>query len=185
MLWRKPSKREEFERVVQSVFPSIFSTALRLTRNREEAEDLVQEAVVRGFQAYDRFDGQNFKAWILRILTNLYINRYRKSQREPGVDSLDSEAVSERVIGDDVFDTAFFSGLLGEQVEEALQSLPEEYRITVMLSDVEGLSYDEISKALEIPIGTVRSRLARGRAQLREKLLGYAQQEGYLKGSQD
>lgn len=184
MLWKKRGTREGFERAVEAIFPSIFSTALRLTRNRDEAQDLTQEAVVRAFQAYDRFDGNNFKAWMLRILTNIFINRYRKEKRGPDIDSIENQPAAENVAavegdpGGELFDN-----LMGEQVEEALMSLPEEYRTAVLLCDVEGMSYEEIAESLQVPIGTVRSRLARGRAALRTKLLEYATEEGYLKGS--
>ena len=184
MLFRKRGKREEFERAVQVIFPSLFSTALRLARNRDDAQDLTQEAVVRAYQAYDRFDGSNFKAWMLRILTNLYINRYRKAKRDPSVESLDDTPVAEAVAaeggdpGSELFDS-----LMSEQVEEALQSLPDEYRVAVLLCDVEGMSYEEIASMLEVPIGTVRSRIARGRGALRAKLTEFARAEGYIKGS--
>jgi RNA polymerase sigma-70 factor (ECF subfamily) len=184
MLWKKRDKREDFERAVEAIFPAIFSTALRLARNRDDAQDLTQEAIVRAFQAYDRFDGQNFKAWMLRILTNVFINRYRKAKRGPDVDSIEDQPAAENVAAETSNPgTELFDGLMGEQVEEALLSLPEEYRVTVLLCDVEGMSYEEIAQALQVPIGTVRSRLARGRAALREKLRTYAQAEGYLKGT--
>ncbi len=184
MLWKKRDPRREFEREFEAIFPSVFSTALRLTRNQDEAQDLTQEAVVRAFQAYDRFDGTNFKAWVLRILTNVFINRYRKAKRDPDVASIEDLPAVENLVAEEATPgTELFDSLLGEQVEEALMSLPEEYRTAVLLCDVEGMSYDEIAEALEVPIGTVRSRLARGRAALREKLVDYAKSEGYIKGS--
>lgn len=183
MLWQKRGKRDKFERAAGKVFPSVFSTALRLTRSREEAEDLTQEAMVRAYEAWDRFDGRNFKAWLLRILTNLYINRYRKQKREPGVESLDTEqGIEPAADGDGNPGAELFDNLLSEQVENALQSLPDEYRVAVVLCDVEGMAYEEIAQALEVPIGTVRSRIARGRAHLRSKLAEYAKQEGYIRG---
>jgi RNA polymerase sigma-70 factor (ECF subfamily) len=181
MLFRKRGKRDEFEREARAVFPSVFSTALRMARDREEAEDLTQEAIVRAYEAYDRFDGRNFKAWMLRILTNLYINRYRKRERGPEIGSLEDEPTAENVPtheGDPV--SELFDELMSEQVEEALASLPEEYRSAILLCDVEGMSYEEIAQATSVPIGTVRSRIARGRAALRRKLGDYARQEGYL-----
>ena len=149
----KPESVKQFE----AVFPKIYSTALRLTRNPDEAQDLTQEAAVRAFQAYDRFDGANFRAWMVRILTNVFINKYRRSKREP-----DTVAMEE---------------------QPAIENLVAEYRVTVLLCDVEGMSYEEIAQALDVPIGTVRSRLARGRAALRNKLREYATEEGYLKGT--
>jgi RNA polymerase sigma-70 factor (ECF subfamily) len=186
MLWRKRGKRDEFEQAARAVFPSVFSTALRLSRNREEAEDLTQEAMVRAFEAYDRFDGRSFKAWILRILTNLYINRYRKAQREPEKSSLEADNVAEYVpapAGD--AGGSLLDDVMSDQVEEALESLPEEYRYAVVLRDVEGLSYEEIAEATVVPIGTVRSRIARGRAMLRERLRAYAEEEGYIKSKSE
>src|SRR5580658_10024812 len=97
MLFGRRDKREDFERQAERVFPSVFGTALRLTRSREEAEDLAQEAMVRAYDAYDRFDGSNFKAWLLRIVTNLYINKYRQRQRGPNLGSLDEEGAAEPV----------------------------------------------------------------------------------------
>ncbi|KAA0225408.1 MAG: ECF RNA polymerase sigma factor SigR [Fimbriimonadales bacterium] len=181
MLWGKRSKRDQFERAVRGVFPSVYNTALRMSRNREEAEDLAQETMVRAYEAFERFDGRNLKAWLLRILTNLFINRYRKGQREPEIGTLETDDGPMDVVDDRADPAAeLFDGLLGEEVEEALKKLPEEYRAAVLLTDVEGLSYEETADALGVPIGTVRSRLARGRALLRSELLNYAKSRGYL-----
>jgi RNA polymerase sigma-70 factor (ECF subfamily) len=154
-----------------------------LTRSREEAEDLSQEAIVRAYEAFDRFDGSNFKAWILRIVTNLYINRYRQRQRNPQLGSLDEDSVSEPAADEqETPDRIIFDELLGQEVESALAKVPADFRIAVVLSDIEGLSYQEIADATDVPIGTVRSRLARGRAMLRRMLRGYAEKEGLVKG---
>lgn len=183
MLFRKGDpQRERFERQAETVFPSVFGTALRLTRDREDAQDLVQEAMVRAFEAYDRFDGRNFKAWILRILTNLYINRYRQRQREAPTGSLDDEnAVEPSADEGTTPDRQLFDGMVGAEVEEALSRVPADFRLAVLLSDVEGMSYEEIATIADVPIGTVRSRIARGRAILRRELEDYALREGYLK----
>ncbi len=182
MLFAKRNPREAFEKQAEKVFPSVFGTALRLTRSREEAEDLAQEAIVRAYEAFDRFDGTNFKAWMLRIVTNLYINRYRKKQRGPQMGSLDEEnAVEPASEETEVPDRMLFDRLVGAEVEEALGKVPDDFRMAVILSDVEGMSYQEIADAMEIPIGTVRSRLARGRSILRKALADYALQEGYVK----
>jgi len=184
MLWKKRDAREDFERRFEAVFPKIYSTALRLTRNPDEAQDLTQEAAVRAFQAYDRFDGANFRAWMIRILTNVFINKYRRSKREPDTVAMEEQPAIENLVADDATPgTELFDSLVSEQVEQALSELPEEYRVTVLLCDVEGMSYEEIAQALDVPIGTVRSRLARGRAALRNKLREYATEEGYLKGT--
>jgi RNA polymerase sigma-70 factor (ECF subfamily) len=182
MLFGRRNSRDAFERQAERVFPSVFGTALRLTRSREDAEDLAQEAIVRAFDAYDRFDGTNFKAWILRIVTNLYINRYRQKQRGPQMGSLEDDGVYEPMADEAwVPDRQVFDEMVGEEVEEALGRVPEDFRLAVILSDIEGMSYQEIADVMDVPIGTVRSRLARGRAMLRKQLLGYAKQHGYVK----
>jgi RNA polymerase sigma-70 factor, ECF subfamily len=182
MLFAKRNQRERFEREAERVFPSIFGTALRLTRSREEAEDLSQEAIVRAYEAYERFDGTNFKAWMLRIVTNLYINKYRQRQRGPQLGSLDDDNAAEPVSEEgEAPDRLLFDGLLGAEIEQALSKVPEDFRLAVLLSDVEGMSYQEIADATDVPIGTVRSRLARGRAILRKELDAFAKKQGYIK----
>jgi len=184
MLFGRRDKRDAFERQAERVFPSIYGTALRLCRSREEAEDLVQEAMVRAYEAYDRFDGSNFKAWVLRIVTNLYINRYRQRQRGPQLGSLDDENASEPVgLEGEIPDRMLFDEALGTEVEAALARVPDDFRTAVLLSDIEGLSYQEIADATQVPIGTVRSRIARGRALLRKELETYALKEGLIKAS--
>ncbi len=182
MLFGKRDKRDAFERQAERVFPSVFGTALRLTRSREEAEDLAQEATIRAYEAFDRFDGSNFKAWMLRILTNLYINKYRQRQRGPQFGSLDEDGVTEPMSAEaEVPDRVLFDNAVGAEIEEALGKVPVDFRLAVILSDIEGMSYQEIADATNVPIGTVRSRLARGRSMLRKALEEYAIREGYLK----
>lgn len=188
MLFRKGNaQRDRFERMAEEVFPSLFGTALRLCRNREDANDLAQEAVIRAYEAFDRFDGRNFKAWILRILTNLYINRYRQRQREAPVTSLEEDSAVEPIAPEGTIpDRELLDGMVGTEIEEALGKVPEDFRTAVILSDIEGMSYDEIASITGVPLGTVRSRLARGRAILRRELENYAREEGYLRqGAQD
>ncbi len=185
MLFGKRNQKDAFERQAEQVFPSVYGTALRLTRSREDAEDLAQEAIVRAYEAYDRFDGANFKAWILRIVTNLYINRYRQRQRGPQMASIDEESAIEPVADEgDIPGQLMFDGLLSGEVEEALSKVPDDFRIAVILSDLEGMSYQEIADATNVPIGTVRSRLARGRALLRRMLTTFATREGFVKASE-
>jgi RNA polymerase sigma-70 factor (ECF subfamily) len=151
-----------------------------------EAEDLAQEAIVRAYEAYDRFDGTNFKAWILRITTNLYINKYRSRQRGPMMASLEDENVAEPMSTEaQIPDRQLFDGMVGAEVEKALKSVPDEFRLAVILSDVEEMSYQEIADATGVPIGTVRSRIARGRAMLRRSLESYALKEGFIKEGED
>ena len=187
MLFRKGDpQRDRFERMAEEVFPSVYGTALRLTRDREDASDLSQEAIIRAYEAFDRFDGRNFKAWILRILTNLYINRYRQRQREAPTGSLDEEGAYEPVAPDgSIPDRMALDQMVGAEVEEALSKVPADFRTAVILSDIEGMSYEEIAQATEIPIGTVRSRLARGRAILRRELESFAREEGYVRPGVD
>jgi len=168
--------------MAEEVFPSVFGTALRLTRDREDASDLAQEAIIRAYEAFDRFDGRNFKAWLLRILTNLYINRYRQRQREAPTGSLDEDGALEPTAPSGVIpDRLAFDEMLGAEIEEALGKVPADFRTAVILSDIEGMSYEEIAEATQVPIGTVRSRLARGRAILRRELESYAREEGFLR----
>jgi RNA polymerase sigma-70 factor (ECF subfamily) len=182
MLFGKRDLRETFERQAEKVFPSVLGTALRLTRSREDAEDLAQEAIVRAYDAFERFDGSNFKAWMLRIVTNLYINKYRQKQRGPQLGSLEEEGAIEPVSSElEHPDRLLFDNEVGSEIEEALGKVPEDFRLAVILSDIEGLSYQEIADATNVPIGTVRSRLARGRSMLRRALESYAIREGYLK----
>jgi RNA polymerase sigma-70 factor, ECF subfamily len=185
MLFGRRDKRDSFERQAEKVYPSVFGTALRLTRSRDEAEDLAQEAIVRAYEAYERFDGSNFKAWMLRIVTNLYINKYRQRQRGPQMGSLDEEGSHEPMSAEaEVPDRLLFDEALGAEVESALAKVPEDFRMAVILSDIEGLSYQEIADATQVPIGTVRSRIARGRAILRKALETYAKKEGFLRDGQ-
>jgi RNA polymerase sigma-70 factor (ECF subfamily) len=182
MLFGKRDKRDSFERQAEKVFPSVLGTALRLTRSREDAEDLAQEAIVRAFDAFDRFDGANFKAWMLRIVTNLYINKYRQRQRGPQLGSLDEEGVVEPMSAESqIPDRVLLDETVGAEIEEALAKVPEDFRLAVILSDLEGLSYQEIADITQVPIGTVRSRIARGRSILRKALEEYALSEGYLR----
>lgn len=182
MLLGKRDKRDSFERQAAKVFPSVLGTALRLTRSREDAEDLAQEAIVRAYDAYDRFDGANFKAWMLRIVTNLYINKYRQRQRGPQLGSLDEDGVVEPMSAEaEIPDRVLFDEVVGAEIEQALEKVPEDFRLAVMLSDLEGLSYQEIADITNVPIGTVRSRIARGRSILRKALEEYARREGYLR----
>ncbi len=182
MLFAKRDQKDAFERQAEKIFPSILGTAMRLTRSRDEAEDLAQEAIVRAYEAFDRFDGTNFKAWMLRILTNLYINRYRQRLRGPKFGSIDEDDAPEPVADtSQIPDRLLFDERLGSEVENALGAIPVEFRMAVILSDIEQMSYQEIADATEVPIGTVRSRIARGRAMLRRNLEQYALAQGYVK----
>ncbi len=181
VLSRSDDKRRKFERLAREHQHAIFSAALRLTGDYPEAEDLTQDAFVRAYMAFDQFKpGTNFRAWMLKILTNTHINRYRKTMRSPetiGWDELTNggqrdiglQASHEPLPEDEVL--AFIPD---EEVAPALAELPDEFRQAVILSDLHGLSYKEIAQVLDIPLGTVRSRIFRGRRLLREKLAAYA-----------
>jgi RNA polymerase sigma-70 factor, ECF subfamily len=171
----------------------LYSAALRMTRNPADAEDLVQETYLRAYRAFETFkEGTNLKAWLYRILTNTYINQYRAAKRRP-----------EQVDLDDVEDLYLYRRLGGLEaamagrgpeaevidrmpdatVKEALESLPEQFRMAVLLADVEGFAYKEIAEILDIPIGTVMSRLHRGRKQLQKRLWEFAVENGLATGT--
>lgn len=182
-------RREEFESLVNDHMDALYSTALRLTRNSLDAEDLVQDVCLRAFRFFHRFQaGTNFKAWIFKILMNTFINKYRKETREP--QKVDFEKVeyfySERHpdLGHryvDGYREEEYQGLFGDEVKEALARLSDDFRMVVILADIEGFSYKEIAQIMACPIGTVMSRLSRARHQLQRYLNEYARKEGYVK----
>ena len=183
--------RARFEEEALKHLDALYRTALRMTRNPSDAEDLVQDALVRGYRFYDRFEpGTNFRAWLFKILTNTYINSYRRKQGRPQESSLeDTEEFflynqlsndGERVT--DVEDTVL-DRLGADAIQRAIDQLPPQFRTTVQLSDVEGLSYAEIAEATGVAKGTVMSRLFRGRRQLQRALWDQAQAAGFTSGS--
>jgi len=168
--------RRDFEQLAREHERSIYSTALRLTRNPDEAEDLMQEALLRAYRAFGQFKrGTNFKAWILKIVLNTFINRYRKRKREPALDSLEGENLDlERTaaLADNSSpEKQVIESRLSEEIKAAIDALPEQFRTTLWLCEVEGLSYEEAAKVTGVPLGTVRSRLSRARNMMREQLL--------------
>ena len=168
--------------------PQLYSAALRMTRNQADAEDLVQETYLRGFRAFASFEqGTNLRAWLFRILTNAYINRYRAKQRRPVESDLGDleDLYLYRRLGS--METAaaslsaeqqFLDLFPDDEVKQALENLPDNFRLPVILADVEGFSYKEIAEMLEIPIGTVMSRLHRGRKAMQKALFAYAEAHG-------
>ena len=178
--------RADFERDALQFAPQLYSAALRMTRNPADAEDIVQETFLKAYRAYDTFQqGTNLKAWLYRILTNSYINRYRKQQSRPSEVELGElqDLYLYRRLGEDSGASVSAEEEVLEQfvdtdVKEALESLPEHFRIPVLLADVEGFSYREIAEIMDIPIGTVMSRLHRGRKALQQKLWKLADERG-------
>jgi RNA polymerase sigma-70 factor (ECF subfamily) len=168
----------------------LYTAALRMTRNAADAEDLVQETYLRAFRGFGRFEeGTNLKAWLYRILTNAYINSYRAKQRRPDETELDEgedlylfrrlgglEAVEAGRSAEDELMNYFAEA----EVKAAVEALPESFRMAVLLADVEGFSYKEIAEMLDIPIGTVMSRLHRGRKALQKQLYEFAKQRGLV-----
>jgi RNA polymerase sigma-70 factor (ECF subfamily) len=168
--------------------PQLFSAALRMTRNRSDAEDLLQETYLKGFRSFHTFtEGTNLRAWLFRILTNTYINRYRAKQRRP--DETDLDDVEDLYLYrrlntlDDPSrglsaEESLMEMLPDAEVKAALEALPDNFRLPIVLADVEGFSYKEIAEMLEIPIGTVMSRLHRGRKAMQKTLYDYAVARG-------
>ena len=185
-------ERRRFQADALPLLDSLYGAALRMTRNPQDAEDLVQETMLRAYRAFDRFEaGTNLKAWLFRILTNAYINTYRKRQREPQKVSADEveefdlyqelkdhgtqfEATPESIVLDSLVDS---------DIIDAIEDLPEQFRLAVVLSDIEGFSYAEMAEIMDVPMGTVMSRLHRGRKALQKRLWELARDRGIVKGT--
>jgi RNA polymerase sigma-70 factor (ECF subfamily) len=179
-------RQERFEAEALPLLDGMYGAALRLTRNPADAEDLLQETFTRAFAAYDSFQpGTNLKAWLYRILMNTYISSYRKAKRSPQtVPTDDVEPFSYvRSIADDggkTPETEVLERIPDEEVKTALEELPEQFRMAVLLADVEGFSYKEIADITDTSIGTVMSRLHRGRKALQKALWSYARERGLV-----
>jgi RNA polymerase sigma-70 factor (ECF subfamily) len=182
-------KEWNFEEMAMPFVDSLYNTAYRMTRNAEDAQDLVQETYFKAYRYYDKFtEGTNLKAWLFKILKNTFINNYRKKQKQPfQTDFADIEESLESRVQDDAHrapsrpDEILLENVLDEHVQSAIDSLPQDYRMAVVLADLEGFSYKEIADILEVPVGTVMSRLYRGRKLLEEAMLRYARDHGYLR----
>lgn len=184
---KQRAKREEFERLAKKHHRDVFNAALRMTGSYADAEDLTQEAILKAYVAFDQFSlGTNFRAWLLRILTNTHINRYRRACRTPETvaweDLTDGGArrVPQERSLDPLPEEQVLWDIPDDTIGPALLALPEEFREAVILSDMHELSYKEIADALKIPLGTVRSRIFRGRRLLRESLAEYARENGMI-----
>jgi RNA polymerase sigma-70 factor, ECF subfamily len=191
------AKKREFEELFLPLLDNLYSIALRMTRNEKDAEDLVQETYLKAFRFFHRFErGTNARAWALTILTNTFRTRYRKKKQEPAM--VDFEAVENFCLADEMVKeitasdksearnadivTSVLKDYVSDDIIEALESVPEQFRIAVLLSDVEGFSYQEISEILGISVGTVKSRIFRGRKILQKQLWDFAKQRGIVKG---
>ena len=182
------SNRESFEREVIPHLDSIYSMALRLARNPEDANDLLQETVLRAYRFFHQFTpGTNCRAWVLTILFNNFRNGYRKSGREQVSPSeaefterLEAESLAADQTGSNPESLAF-ANVMAPEVTAALEALPEEFRTALLLVDVQELSYQEVSGVLSVPVGTIKSRVSRGRSMLRQALLDFARGKGVIR----
>jgi len=186
-IFRRPVSKADFEREALPHLPALYSAALRMTRNERDAEDLVQDTILKAFRFFDTFQpGTNCKAWIFRILTNSFCNRYREREREYEIlhEAESTDANVEQFTGGTAAGRDIESALLGkigsEDVERALAELPQDFRMAVILADLEDFSYKEIAEIMECPAGTVMSRLYRGRKLLQRVLYDCAVEQGII-----
>jgi RNA polymerase sigma-70 factor (ECF subfamily) len=183
---RNTEKQQEFEREALPHMNLLYNYGLRMTNNAADADDLVQETYLKAYRFWDKYEkGTNIRAWLFRILKNSYINRYRKESKEPDTVDYDDVKNFYNSIRDESADPndlqeTLFGNLLDDDVANAIASLPDDFRTVVILCDIEGLTYEEIAEFVDCPLGTVRSRLHRGRKLLRAKLMEYAKSRGYV-----
>jgi len=185
------AERAEFQQQAMQYAPQLYSAAMRMTRNNADAEDLVQETYLRAYRSFHTFeDGTNLRAWLFRILTNTYINSYRSKQRrvqETDLADVEDLYLYRRISGVDAAsrsaEDTMFELFTDDEVKAALEALPETFRMPVLLADVEEFSYKEIAEMLDIPIGTVMSRLHRGRKAMQKALVDFATERGLLSRS--
>jgi RNA polymerase sigma-70 factor (ECF subfamily) len=187
-------RRKEFEEIALPHLDALYGAALRLTRDPRDAEDLVQDAMLRAYRFWDSFQrDSNCKAWLLKIVTNTFINSYQKAKRSREVlnaavseqEATDGVLVQERALSQRDPEGALLESTLSEDVANALASVPADFRMAVVLCDMQGLSYKEIADVMGCPVGTVMSRLYRGRRLLKKALHHFAVQEGIIRESED
>ena len=175
-------RRARFEREALAHLDALYAFAVRLTRSRHDAEDLVSDTILRAFDRSEQYQlGTNMRGWLFTILYHLFVTRKERiDRREVPFEGEDGRSPFEGVAEDDP-EGRFYDSLVDEEITRAIDALPEEYRSAVVLSDVHDFRYDEIAEILEIPVGTVKSRLFRGRRILRKKLMRYAAEMGYVR----
>jgi RNA polymerase sigma-70 factor, ECF subfamily len=187
---RPVADRAEFSDQAMEFMPALYTAALRLTRNPADAEDLVQETFLKAYRAFGSFEeGTNLKAWLYRILTNTFINSYRAAKRRPekaDVEDIEDLYLYKRLnelpapgVGRSA-EEELLESITDDEVKNAIESLPEAFRIAVLLADIEGFSYKEIAEITDVPIGTVMSRIHRGRKALQKALLSFAEARGLV-----
>jgi RNA polymerase sigma-70 factor, ECF subfamily len=183
---KKSEQQRAFEREALPHTELLYNYALRMTNNPADADDLLQETFLKAYRFWDKYEqGTNIRAWLFRIMKNSYINRYRKETKEPAtveyqeVENFYTSVRDESAAPSDAQEN-MIGNLLDDDVASAVADLPEDFRTVVILCDIEGLSYEEIAEFVDIPLGTVRSRLHRGRKLLRDRLTDYARRRGYV-----
>ncbi len=178
-------KQEDFNEEIIPHLDALYNFALRLTTDPNDAEDLVQDTIVKAYRFFSSYEkGTNAKAWLFRILKNSYINNYRKKSKKPQQVDYDEVSTFYETVRAERTDTSdledkMYRDLMDDDITGALEELPEDFRTVVLLCDVEGFTYEEIANMLDVPIGTIRSRLHRGRNLLKAQLMEYAQKRGF------
>ncbi len=185
---REVQKRKAFENEALPHMDALYRTALRMTKNQNDAEDLVQEAYVKAYRFWDKFEpGSNCRAWLFKIMTNIFINDYRSKSRTPisvNVDDIDDNFLYGQLANlgpADNPERRLFSKIFDDDIKKAIEELPDDFRLVVVLSFLEGFSYQEIADIADLQLGTVKSRLHRGRKLLQKQLFDYAIRNGYIK----
>lgn len=179
-------KQEDFNKEIIPHLDALYNFALRLTTDPNDAEDLVQDTIVKAYRFFSSYEkGTNAKAWLFRILKNSYINNYRKKSKKPQEVDYDEVSTFYETVRAERTDTSdledkMYRELMDDDITNALEELPEDFRTVVLLCDVEGFTYEEIANMLDVPIGTIRSRLHRGRNLLKVQLMEYAQNRGFV-----